>query len=400
MFQLRFRGDRYSSPEWTRLCLERSKNAALSVSFYWEGANYVDITDRPRHFTAVAATVGALLRHAERWVHVTLPLENQFLGLFSSAKDRFLRLQTITFLGMPDAVSKKLEMFAHTPQLRFLSLPATRGPDHYPPLPWLQLTHAFINPGDDVLITGQVAALAPGLRAIIIRDGPALSEHGWLHPPIPTPPLSPNMRKIVLLGNNAKSRCVIKTLRNLNTPQLKELHIINCAAWEPLIIPDFVQRSGCYLETMVLQESRLRVAELLHLLSTISTLETLVLTDNIPNAVTNAVLDALTVSGLNPVALPALTTLVITGTYLFGTGNLLAMLESRMAPQHALCPLANINITLPDRELTTLELERFTALPEVGSSRLLCVDKSRVPVRLQFGTAPVRGWRYTASTPL
>ncbi|KAJ6482295.1 hypothetical protein C8R47DRAFT_1133574 [Mycena vitilis] len=242
-FKLRFQGGRYSSPEWTRIRLERSKNTSLSVFFHWEGVSHVDVPDRPRHRKAVADTVGAILCHAERWAHVALPLHYQFLRPFSSAQDRFLRLQTIAFLNIPDLLSKDLQMFAHAPQLRFVSLHSTRSPDHYPPLPWNQLTHASLNASETFLIPAQVMALAPELRGVVISDGPSLSD-----PRLPAPPgPSPTLRKVVLLGQNSKLRCVTRTLDSLNAPSAKELLIVKCEVWDPLPIPEFVLRSECCL---------------------------------------------------------------------------------------------------------------------------------------------------------
>ncbi|KAJ6481422.1 hypothetical protein C8R47DRAFT_1283741 [Mycena vitilis] len=66
-FQVTLGHGRYSSLEWTRLRLERSKTAPLTVCFHWRPIRKVDPADQPRHMKAVEENVGELVGHAERW---------------------------------------------------------------------------------------------------------------------------------------------------------------------------------------------------------------------------------------------------------------------------------------------------------------------------------------------
>ncbi|KAJ6551221.1 hypothetical protein B0H19DRAFT_164454 [Mycena capillaripes] len=73
-FHATFWRSRYSV-ERVRLCLERSKNAPLSMSFAWMRSP--KDSDPLLHNDALEA----ILDHAERWAHVLLPLHPQFLSL-------------------------------------------------------------------------------------------------------------------------------------------------------------------------------------------------------------------------------------------------------------------------------------------------------------------------------
>jgi hypothetical protein len=147
-----------------------------------------------------------------------------------------------------------------------------------------------------------------------------------------------------------------------------------------------MKRSGCYLEVLLLQECRVRPPELIELLSAIPTLRKLVLSDNIPNTVTDAVLHALTLSGV-PGILPTLNTLILRGNYLFSIGKLLTMLEGRMGSQP---PLMNIHVALPSRQVTKPELEKFAALAEVYPS----------PLGIIMSAGSLSNWQYTNQSEL
>lgn len=330
--------------------------------------------------------VEEFLGHAERWVHVALHL--QLLSLFSSIQHQLPNLQTIAFLGSPDN-ARESKIFENAPKLRFLSMERMRDLTELPTLPWHQLIQASLNSLDKWTVTTEVLALAPNLCSIIITDGPPLDERGWFPPPIPIPPPSSGLRKIVLLGKDAKQQAVTKVLNAINTSHLSQMFLVKCAGWHGPSIPALIERSGCCLETLMLQESQLRPTELLALLSAIPTLRTLALVHNTPSTVTNIVLNALIQSDGEAGLVPVLSTLVLWGSYLFSTDKLLKMLEVRMGPHS---PLVILNITLPDREITPSDLERFAALPGVNST-------CWAPVWCIF-TGAYRDWRYNHDTEL
>ncbi|KAJ6535051.1 hypothetical protein B0H19DRAFT_437243 [Mycena capillaripes] len=380
-FRVSLNQTRYSDLTQIRLRLERSKNVPLSISFGLVSTFDYETPEGLRHIAVVKEIVAEFLPHAERWAHVALPPEHLFL--FSSTEGRLRNLQTIAFLGGPHSSATESAIFKNAPKLRSLSVNHMRHPTDLPALPWHQLRQALIDSYDKWTVTAEVLALAPRLRSIIISSGPPLDERRHTPPPIPTPLPSPEVRKIVLLGNDARHHAVTKVLNAIDTPHLRELFLVKCAGWDAPSVPALVQRSGCFLNTLVLQEGRLRPTELLNLLSALTTLQTLVLIDNIPNTVTNIVID-----GLTPL-LPALSTLVLQGSHLFSTNTLLTMLENRMASQS---PLVNIAITLPNREITPSDLERFAALRGVKSAYFS-------PVWFIFAGAR-RNWRYKHDSEL
>jgi hypothetical protein len=192
------------------------------------------------------------------------------------------------------------------------------------------------------------------------------------------------MRKIVIIGT--KNQFGMSTLFHMETPKLKEISLIKCWLWDSMSIPALMKRSGCYLEVLLLQECRVRPPELIELLSAIPTLRKLVLSDNIPNTVTDAVLHALTLSGV-PGILPTLNTLILRGNYLFSIGKLLTMLEGRMGSQP---PLMNIHVALPSRQVTKPELEKFAALAEVYPS----------PLGIIMSAGSLSNWQYTNQSEL
>ncbi|KAJ7176944.1 hypothetical protein C8R46DRAFT_1213516 [Mycena filopes] len=119
-------------------------------------------------------------------------------------------------------------------------------------------------------------------------------------------------------------------LDTLTTPNLERLHLVDCPLWEaPLILP-FITRSACPLRELALQNTKLRVGELLALLRLTPTLETLILTRLFPNSITDTLMGPLTPAPNNAdLLLPMLERVVIAGTYLFTTNALLNMLERR-----------------------------------------------------------------------
>ncbi|KAJ7677703.1 hypothetical protein DFH06DRAFT_1291172 [Mycena polygramma] len=386
-FQVSLGHGRYSSLEWIRLRLERSKSAPLSVRFHhWRPVRKVDPADQPRHVKSVEEIVGELVGHAERWCHIALPSSSEFLSFLAPALNRLLGLQTIVFLDGPDQHSRECDVFANTPRLRTLGLRQEEHAAKFPPLPWAQLTHASIPPSHYTPLS--IFAVASELQEIILRTSVSLDP--WFRPP--TSRLTLSVQKTVLSGPGAQS-FLMMILNYADTPRLKELFLVKCGAWDSPRIPELMQSSGCRPEALVLQDTRIRARDLLTLLSAIPTLETLVLTDNIPNTVTNILLQALTPAPGQPALLPQLCTFILTGSYLFSTDTLLLMLESRTGSQNQFSALTTIDITLSDRGFSPAELERFAVLRGVESS---CLDfeQGETAGRFTFGYTYDRDWEY------
>ncbi|KAJ6481420.1 hypothetical protein C8R47DRAFT_1283733 [Mycena vitilis] len=317
--------------------------------------------------------------------HVALPSSSEFLSFLAPALNRLLGLQTIVFLDGPDQHSWECVVFANTPRLRTLGLRQEAHPANLPPLPWTQLTHASIHPGSYTPLS--IFTVASELQEIILRTGG--SPDRWSSSSVR---LTLGVQKVVLAGHAAQG-FLAKILGDTDTPRLKELFLVKCGAWDLPDISPLIQSSGCRLEALVLQDTRIRARDLLTLLSAIPTLETLVLTDNIPNTATNTLLQALTPAPGEPVLLPQLCTFVLTGSYLFSTDALLVMLERRTGAQNEFSSLTTLDITLSDRAFSPAELERFAALRGVKSS-CLGFELGETAGRFTSGYIYDRDWEY------
>ncbi|KAJ6482715.1 hypothetical protein C8R45DRAFT_1075797 [Mycena sanguinolenta] len=364
----------------TRIRLGLSKNSPLSISF--TSANALRLGDENSvaklHAQAVQEITAEFLRHAERWAHVVLPLEYNFLVLLSSVQGRLLRLEELGFGGSTDYRDEleRIRIFEDAPKLRSLSLDDVGFLEHrekwiLPALPWGHLTW-LAAPHRHTQTTEKLLEMSPRLRNVMF----SLDINGFNERPS-RPRRSREIRKIALNGlDSVKATGFMDALASMETPELKKIYLIRCWAWNSLSIPALLQRSLCSLETLVVGHSRVRPAVLLALFSAIPTLGTLVLVDNFPNVVTDLVLEglALTHSALNVDVLPMLHTFVLRGTYLCSTGALLTLLEGRMRLQH---PVVNVDIALRDRDLGTPDLNRCASLPgtvvATYSSRVLAI---------------------------
>ncbi|KAJ6482719.1 hypothetical protein C8R45DRAFT_1150311 [Mycena sanguinolenta] len=310
------------------------------------------------------------LLHAERWVHVSLPPEYHFLALLSSAQGRLSWLET---LGLDQSVTsaprdgadlapaywKRLEefrIFEDVPKLRSLSLTPANTMENFPRLPWHQLTQICTSMQDNQVIE-RVLEFSPRLHAITFYSG--FSRWNTQHQIHPR--RSPDLQKIVLFGLKCiHGPSIMDVLTAMETPALKELSLVGCWAGNTHGVSSLLQRSCCFLETLVLEQTSIRPTELLGLFPLIPTLGTLVLVDNIVATVTNRVLEALTPCGLNVGMLPSLHTFVFRGTTCFcSTDKLLALLKSRMGSR----PIINVDIALYVKEFGTSDLDKFAVLP-------------------------------------
>ncbi|KAJ7744265.1 hypothetical protein DFH07DRAFT_28052 [Mycena maculata] len=192
----------------------------------------------------------------------------------------------------------------------------------------------------------------------------------------------------------------------MTTPELKKILLIDCA-WSSLTILSFVQRSGCDLQQLVLHGTRVRAPELIALLRLLTTLDTLVLTGSIPNALTDTLLEALTpiATPVSPLLVPAPYTIILSGVYVFGTHRLISMLEGRTTPHNHRCsPFTFVDLTFPAAKSLHLI---FRGSPSCAASsfhgwcvlmkrrRLLNFDLADYAVRASFGL----GVYYARSPP-
>ncbi|KAJ6482698.1 hypothetical protein C8R45DRAFT_1150233 [Mycena sanguinolenta] len=355
-FQISFRRRQCTDLERIRTALELSKHLTLSISF---GSAYMYPEDGSselrQHIQAVTEIAAEILLHAERWGRLVVPLERNFLDLLSPARGRLLCLQELGFGDVIGMELEKIRIFEDAPELRSVSMTRPSSMEYLPFLPWKRLIQVSTFMHTRLSIE-RMLQRSPQLSGLVLyTTGGSDSGH------LDSPQRSPNLRTLVLNGYEGGS--CLNVLGSMDTPVLKEMYLRTCWAWNPVAIPALLRRSGCSLEILVLEQSRIRPAELLALFSEIPTLSTLVLLDNPHNAVTNMVLEALIPRGSGGGVLPSLHTLVLRGTYLFGTDKLLALLESRMCSNP---PLINIDIIHHGGELRTSDLDRFAALSGRG----------------------------------
>ncbi|KAJ6482701.1 hypothetical protein C8R45DRAFT_1215414 [Mycena sanguinolenta] len=351
-FQISFRRRQCTDLERIRTALELSKHLTLSISF---GSAYMYPEDGSselrQHIQAVTEIAAEILLHAERWGRLVVPLERNFLDLLFPARGRLLCLQELGFGHAIGMYQEQIRVFEDAPNLRSLCLHEAESMHRLPVLPWVQLTQ-ISTPLQAGHTTEEILEQSSKLRDVIFYIGPGSVEEHQIHPH-----RNPEMRKIVLIGTeSAQAFCVMDALRVMQAPALKELYVISCWAWNPVSIQAFLHHSRCSLQTLVLERTRVRPAELLALFPAIPSLGTLVLLDNSANSVTNVVLEALTPS-LAGTALPSLHTFVLRGTtYFCSTDKLLALLEGRIHSQPH--PPMNLDIVLRDRDLRTADLDR------------------------------------------
>ncbi|KAJ7757268.1 hypothetical protein DFH07DRAFT_461453 [Mycena maculata] len=351
-----------------RLCLDRSKDAALDFT--------LDLSSGRRPNPVI---LDEITKHSERWVKFTLvaPPDPQYLQVFAPVHGRLHRLEAIV-LGYPPGNYDELasdvatwNAFEVAPRLTVLQLAIFRGGPVLP-LPAHQIeTISFV--GSHSGSCGKVFSMFPHAREMaFISSGPP--DFFYVPDVAPEPHLA--TRRIIL------GEALDNIPDRLNTPNLEELRIIDCLNWSRRIIP-FMTRSACSLQTLVVHNTRVRGTELLALLRQVPTLDTLVLTELVPNSITDLVLGPLTPLPGSPatqVVLPALTRLVVAGVYLFSTQVLMQMLEARHDA------LVLVHITL-HKELGAAELERFAAFQTAGSWCLQYLDDQMKCVRIQKGKA-------------
>ncbi|KAJ6460447.1 hypothetical protein C8R47DRAFT_1327675 [Mycena vitilis] len=94
----------------------------------------------------------------------------------------------------------------------------------------------------------------------------------------------------------------------------------------------FILRSGCSLKTLKLKKCSVRISELLQIFEASPCLDSFSIEEGstpTPTAVTDRLLEALTVNSDRAALLPSLTHILIDGEFVFRDESLLAMLESR-----------------------------------------------------------------------
>ncbi|KAJ6527905.1 hypothetical protein DFH09DRAFT_1371364 [Mycena vulgaris] len=319
-------------------CLERSRDLALTIvlDFGWKLPPNVKILE-------------AIMQHAERWLNFTITTPSpglaDYLHLFAPVRRRMHRLEHISFLltGSDDIDDRaNLDAFKEAPNLRSVGLDSLHSIEQIPLLPFHQIRTVSIRQSNSAVCNKVLQILFPHADNITSVE---VSED-FFRPEFPSrtePHLYPEMRKLTIIDRKDRSSKTMDILHRLTTPNLDRLSLANFFLWkgQTSLMP-FIRRSACQLKTLVLKDMRLRPMELLALLRMLPTLEILIITELLPNSVTDLVLEALT-----PRPKP---------DCLFRTDVLLRMLEGRTSS------LAIVDITLPRREVGPVDRARFAAL--------------------------------------
>ncbi|KAK7051919.1 hypothetical protein R3P38DRAFT_3255169 [Favolaschia claudopus] len=370
-----------------RIALRRSQNALLSLLFLsslltidsWSAFNLEMMHE--------------VLQHTERWAVIELDLDENFLPHLSPAQGRLDSLHTLTVHDRRPykSVGAPVEtcVFAVAPRLRTLSIMRFSLVQPLHEMPWSQLTRLCIDGQwntDDLGLYHHLFSQAQDIRDLSVR----LSR---IHSEIPAPPqlpvVSPHLQKMILYGPASNRAHEMEVLARATTPALKHLQVIHLNHWDTPIMQAFIERSAFSLHTLVLYLVPVRVNDLLSVLRMLPTVEDLFLQDLIPNAITNATMAALTAPSTE--ILPALSTFVLSGAYLFGEGPLLAMLQSRIAATNQTAPLTVVDISLPHLILSTPSLQRLNTIHvSTTSFRFSCIDEGRRTTIMKFGAH--MGW--------
>ncbi|KAJ7189089.1 hypothetical protein C8R46DRAFT_1206187 [Mycena filopes] len=148
----------------------------------------------------------------------------------------------------------------------------------------------------------------------------------------------------------------------LTTPHLEYLRLVGVyPPWSEIHFASFIDRSACgaTLHTLILDDILIRGSDLITLLPLIPAVRTLSLLDLRLNAITAKVIDTLSTTD----ALLGLTTLIVSGSYLFGTSQLLVMLKARAPSLHT------VTLHLKYQEFAADKRCRLRAHTEVMAKR-------------------------------
>ncbi|KAK7051910.1 hypothetical protein R3P38DRAFT_3255158 [Favolaschia claudopus] len=364
-----------------RLALQRSQNSLLHIAF----RTFQTVTSRGFESGSPLDDEMMLevLQHTERWAVLDLPLERDFLLQLSPAQGRLDALNTLTGC-FSSLQSMQTTIFSTAPQLRTVSIRGWSYRVMLPPLPWSQVTRLCMDSGTDspaLWQSRQILSQAKDDRDLSFRISYAqAAPHVVL----------PHLDKIILLGPSTVTGHEMEILRRITAPALNQFHVVNLKFWDTPPMLEFIKRSDFSLQTLVFFRVPIRAIDLVPILRAVPTVQTLFLEDLIPNAITNPVMDALTAHPATPAetVLPAMSTFVLAGAYLFGQDNLLTMLESRVTLPDLITPLTDVEISLPKLpiDMSPVALLRLDAIRLATTSfRFAGIDQNRRAVVVKFG---------------
>ncbi|KAJ7724573.1 hypothetical protein DFH07DRAFT_854724 [Mycena maculata] len=332
-----------------QLYLNRSKNCALSLEIRVRGSD------------VHPGILREILNGCERWATLRLDIVTpDLLSLFSPIRRRLRSLRQLSLQiggGFGAGVSiEGLDTFELAPNLSTLKLSLPDGV--LPRVPFAQIKTLSISA--DFL---PFAARFPNLSFLSVTGNPGEPSSPIVTADVPSLSAHPAV------------------LQGVTTPTLVHLHLSGGGTpWSSRQFEVFVQRSQFALRTLTLDNVRIRGKDVVHVLPLVPMVQSLTLQSLQPHAITEIVMRALT-RGDGPQSLPALTTLSLSGSYLFSTPTLLEMLESRISVDSHSAPLRWVKLHLRHREFGAEQLDRLRALTRSGVSlsvKCLNADKQFV----------------------
>ncbi|KAK7051927.1 hypothetical protein R3P38DRAFT_3594056 [Favolaschia claudopus] len=350
-----------------RVALQRSLGAPLYLKFH--PAMTGSILDRE--------TIEEVLRHTERWAHVDLTTNAGLLRQLSPARHRLESLDTLTILYTDSheyLEQYPSELFAEAPML-------------LPILPWSQITQLCIH----VVWTG--GPPSTGAYYYMLSQATNLREYDVYLPyatePGPHPIISHHLKEMRVYGPSQWSMNDEKldVLEHSVAPALEKLALVYCK-FNISTLLSFLSRSSAQLQTLEIDGASVRAADFISFLRMVPTVKRLVLRKLLPNAVTDLVIQSLTIGVFPPdeVLLPMMTSFTLDGGYIFKADSLMSMLESRLTPPDEFSRLAAIDIILPLMVVSAARLQNFAiaAKQALEAFSFVCVDEARTAVAVAY----------------
>ncbi|KAK7023271.1 hypothetical protein R3P38DRAFT_2958611 [Favolaschia claudopus] len=359
-----------------RIALQRSQNALLNIAF--RTGDRLGYKPWSPHDDEMMLEV---LQHAERWATMDLPMEQNFLLQLSPAQGRLEALHSLTVRYSHSFDSTQTAVLSIAPRLRTLTIRGWAYKNMLPSLPWCQVTRLYLDSAiDSPNLWQHILSQAQDLRDLSLHIG-----HVREAPYVAI--VSPHLENFFLFGPSYDLAHEIEILHRITAPALNHLHVVNLKFWDTPPMLGFIKRSGFSLQTLVFYRVPVRGIDLIPILRAVPTVQNLLLEDLIPNAITNSVMEALTA---NPATaetlLPAMSTFVLVGAYLFGQGNLLTMLESRLTLPNLLSLLTNVEISLPKLAMSPVALRRLDAMCLATTSfRFAGIDQNQRTAVVKYG---------------
>ncbi|KAJ7159206.1 hypothetical protein C8R43DRAFT_994161 [Mycena crocata] len=267
-----------------RLWIGRSKDAALSLKLHAQ-----------RDLPINAEVARELLQQAHRWrhVHIFSSADRHGVELLSMLSGTVPSLESISFAQLDVAPVARITALSESPNLRVLRFNMLHTAQNLPALPHNQIRHL-----SESIWSGsqfrELLMLFPNVDTLEI----SIVSASWE----PEPTLKPHfaVRNLVLHGRDSPVHCLVEVLNMLNLPHLERLEFLACSVWHAPSVASFQQRSACQLTTCILRQTRLPPSDLLHLLNTFPTLETLVMDARFPKSFPDSLLKATTYAGQPP----------------------------------------------------------------------------------------------------